>query len=58
MARKNFTLSIDEDLSQRMKLQAIREKRDVSTITEELYADYLARFERFERAMAKPRKKT
>lgn len=39
--RKNFTLSIDEDLSQQMKLQAVREKRDVSTITEELYRFYL-----------------
>ncbi len=53
MARQKFTLSIDEELSTRMKLQAVREKRDVSTITEELYRGYLARFEE----KAKPRKR-
>ena len=41
--RNNVTLSIDEDLYREMKLQAVREGRDVSTITEELYREYLKR---------------
>jgi hypothetical protein len=46
MSRKKLTLSVEEELTQRMKLQAIRENRDVSTITEELYARYLNAAER------------
>jgi hypothetical protein len=41
--RQKVTLSIDEFLYKEMKLQAVREDRDVSTITEELYAEYLKR---------------
>ena len=41
--RHKVTLSIDEDLYREMKLQAVREDRDVSTITEELYREYLKR---------------
>ncbi len=37
--RKKFTLSIDAELIERIKVQAVLEKRDVSTITEELSAD-------------------
>jgi hypothetical protein len=44
--RKNFTLSIETELSTRMKLQAIREGRDVSTITESLYRQYLEKAEK------------
>ena len=39
--RKPVTLSIDEDLYREMKIQAVREGHDVSTITEELYREYL-----------------
>jgi len=39
--RKPVTLSIDEDLYREMKIQAVRDGRDVSTITEELYREYL-----------------
>jgi len=48
--RKNVTLSIDQDLYRDIKLQAVREDRDVSTITEELYREYLKRLK------AKPKK--
>ncbi len=41
--RRAFTLSIDADLADRMKIRAIREKRTVSGITEELYREYLRR---------------
>ena len=41
MARQKVTLSIDEDLYREVKIQAVREDRDVSTITEELYREYL-----------------
>jgi len=41
--RKPVTLSIDEDLYREMKIQAVREDRDVSTITEDLYREYLKR---------------
>jgi hypothetical protein len=44
--RRSFTLSIDADLADRMKIQAIREKRNVSDITEELYRDYLKQAEK------------
>jgi hypothetical protein len=41
--RQPVTLSIAADLYREMKLQAVREDRDVSTITEELYREYLKR---------------
>ena len=41
--RQNVTLSLESDLYREMKLQAVREDRDVSTITEELYREYLKR---------------
>jgi hypothetical protein len=41
--RQKVTLSIEAELIKEMKLQAVREDRDVSTITEELYAEYLKR---------------
>jgi len=41
--RQHVTLSIDEDLYREMKIQAVREDTDVSTITEELYREYLKR---------------
>jgi len=41
--RQHVTLSIDEDLYREMKIQAVKEDRDVSTITEELYREYLKR---------------
>ena len=36
-------MSIDEDLYREIRIQAVRENRDVSTITEELYREYLKR---------------
>jgi hypothetical protein len=41
MARRKFTLSIDSDLIENIKIQAVREKCDVSDITEDLYREYL-----------------
>jgi hypothetical protein len=41
--RQHVTLSVDADLYREMKIQAVREDRDVSTITEELYLEYLKR---------------
>ena len=35
--RQKVTLSLDKDLYKEVKLQAVRENRDVSTITEDLY---------------------
>jgi hypothetical protein len=43
LVRRPVTLSIDAELYKEMKLQAVREDRDVSTITEELYREYLKR---------------
>jgi len=48
--RQKVTLSIDEDLYREMKLQAVREDTDVSTITEELFREYL------KKPKAKPKK--
>ena len=41
--RQNVTLSLDAELYREMKIQAVRENKDVSTITEELYREYLKR---------------
>lgn len=41
--RQKVTLSIDLELYKELQIQAIRESRDVSTITEELYREYLKR---------------
>ena len=43
--KKHVTLSLDQDLYREIKLQAVREDRDVSSITEELYREYLKRTE-------------
>ena len=43
MARKKLTLSVDEQLTESIKIQAIKEKRDVSDIVEELFREYLKR---------------
>jgi len=41
--RQKVTLSIDEDLYREIRIQAVRENTDVSTITEQLYREYLKR---------------
>jgi hypothetical protein len=43
MARQKLTLSIDEQLTESIKIQAVREKRDVSDIVEQLFREYLKR---------------
>jgi plasmid stability protein len=45
MAKTKLTLNVDDDLIQRMKFQALREKRSVSQITEQLYTQYLKKHE-------------
>ena len=40
--KEKLTLMIDEPLIEKMKIHAIREKRSVSEITEELWREYLA----------------
>jgi Family of unknown function (DUF6364) len=41
--RKKLTLSVDENLIREMKIQALKENRDVSDIVEELFKEYLKR---------------
>lgn len=41
MAKKKFTTTVDEELLEKIKIQAIREKRSVSDLLEELIKDYL-----------------
>ena len=41
MPRYKLTLSVERDLVDRMKMQAVREHRDLSDITEQLYQQYL-----------------
>jgi hypothetical protein len=43
MARKKLTLSVDEQLTESIKIQAVKEKRDVSDIVEQLFKEYLKR---------------
>jgi hypothetical protein len=54
MPRQKLTLSIDSDLIERIKIQAVREKRDVSDITEDLFRQYL---KELEEAILKPKRK-
>jgi len=44
--RQKLTLSIDQKLVQRIKVQAVLENRDVSDITEELFEEYLTKIEK------------
>ena len=41
--RRKFNLSIEDSLAEAMQIQALKERRDVSTITEELFRQYLDR---------------
>lgn len=41
MAKKKFTTTLEEDLLEQIKIQAIREKRSVAELLEELIRDYL-----------------
>lgn len=41
MARKKFTTSLDENIIQQLKIQAVKEDTDASKIIEKLVAEYL-----------------
>lgn len=41
MAKQKFTTTIDTELLERIKIQAIKEKRSVSDLLEELITKYL-----------------
>jgi hypothetical protein len=43
MPKTKLTLNVEDSLIQEIKLQAVREKRTVGEITEELYREYLKR---------------
>jgi hypothetical protein len=43
MAKTKLTLNVEDELIQQMKLQAVRDKRSLSDITEELYREFLKR---------------
>jgi hypothetical protein len=43
MARKKLTLNVDDTLTEKMKIKALRERRSLSDITEELYREFLKR---------------
>ncbi len=43
MTRKKFTTTLDEELIQQLKIQAIKEHTDASKILEQLIQDYLQR---------------
>lgn len=42
MAKQKFTTNIDSELLEKIKIQAIKEKRSVSDLLEELIAKYLS----------------
>ena len=52
--KHKFTLNIDEQLVEEIKIQAVREKRTVGEITEQLYREYL---DRQVKVKVKPRSK-
>jgi uncharacterized protein DUF6364 len=41
--KQQLTLTIQDNLIEKMKLQAVRDKRSLSDITEELYQEFLDR---------------
>jgi hypothetical protein len=41
--KQQLTLTIQDNLVEKMKLQAVLDKRSVSDITEELYREFLGR---------------
>ncbi len=41
MARKKFTTSLDENIIQQLKIQAVKEGTDASKILEKLIEEYL-----------------
>jgi hypothetical protein len=43
MPKTKLTLHVDESLIEQIKIQAVRDKRTVSDITEQLYREYLNR---------------
>lgn len=44
MAKQKFTTTINSELLERIKIQAIKEKRSVSDLLEELITKYLEEF--------------
>ena len=44
--KQKFTLTVDDVLIEKIKIQAVLDKRSVSDITEELYKEYLDREKR------------
>ena len=43
MAKTKLTLNIDDDLIEKMKIQAVMDKRSLSDLTEQLYRGHLKR---------------
>ncbi len=43
MAKTKLTLNVDDALIERIKIQAVKDRRSLSDITEELYREYLKR---------------
>ena len=43
MPKTKLTLHIDDAVIEQLKIQAVRDKRTLSDITEELYREYLKR---------------
>lgn len=41
MAKQKFTTTVDSDILERIKIQAIKEKRSVSDLLEQLILEYL-----------------
>jgi Family of unknown function (DUF6364) len=41
MAKQKLTLTVDDALIEKIKIQAVKERRSLSAITEELYRGYL-----------------
>ena len=49
MAKKKIMLSINEDLLIEMRVRAIREKTNLSALTESLYDEYLKKVQKTKR---------
>ena len=43
MAKQKLTLTVDDALIEKMKIRAVKVRRSLSDITEELYREYLKR---------------
>jgi hypothetical protein len=49
MAKQKLTLTVDDALIEKIKIQAVKERRSLSDITQQLFKEYLDKVEKKKR---------